>query len=72
VDIGLGALLVHLRRHPPADGDLGAVLRSYTEQNTLPALELYTEGLLTDSSLLDAYLAAGPDGTGPRPPGRTS
>ncbi len=63
VNLGLGALLVHLRRNPPAAGDLGAALRSYAEQNTLPALELYTEGLLTDSSLLDAYLAARPPGT---------
>jgi AcrR family transcriptional regulator len=56
VQLGLGALLVHLRRRPPGE-DLGAVLRSYAEESTLPALELYTEGLLTDRGLLDAYLA---------------
>ena len=33
-------------------------LRSYTERLALPMLELYTEPLLTDSTLLDAYLAA--------------
>ena len=56
VHLGLGALLVHLRRRPPGE-DLGAVLRSYAEEFTLPALELYTEGLLADHSLLDDFLA---------------
>jgi TetR/AcrR family transcriptional regulator, regulator of cefoperazone and chloramphenicol sensitivity len=56
VDVGIGALLSFIRRHPPVDGDLRATLRRYAEVNSLPALELYTEGLLTDSSLLDAYL----------------
>jgi hypothetical protein len=57
VHLGVGALLVHLRRHPPLDGDLAAALRHYADTSTLPALELYTEGLLTDRGLLDAYLA---------------
>ncbi|MGY1622098.1 TetR family transcriptional regulator [Geodermatophilus sp. SYSU D00965] len=56
VHVGLGALLVHLRSRP-AEEDLGASLRSYAEQFTLPALELYTEGLLADRGLLDDYLA---------------
>jgi AcrR family transcriptional regulator len=58
VYIGVGALLVHLRRHPPGPGGPGAAVRSYTEFIALPALELYTEGLLTDRSWLDAYLHA--------------
>jgi AcrR family transcriptional regulator len=56
VHVGLGSLLLHLRRQPEG-ADLGAALRSYAEEFTLPALELYTEGLLPDRSLLDDYLA---------------
>jgi AcrR family transcriptional regulator len=58
VSVGVGALLVHLRRYPVRDGDLGAALRHYADLAALPALELYTEGLLTDRGVLDAYLAA--------------
>jgi AcrR family transcriptional regulator len=56
VDVGIGAVLSFVLRHPPADGDYRTTLRRYAEVNSLPALELYTQGLLTDSSLLDAYL----------------
>ena len=56
VDVGIGAVLSFIRRHPPVDGDYRATLRRYAEANSLPALELYTEGLLADSSVLDAYL----------------
>ncbi|MEX5719570.1 TetR/AcrR family transcriptional regulator [Geodermatophilus maliterrae] len=57
VDIGMGAVLSFVRRHPPVDGDYRATLRAYASANSLPALELYTEGLLTDATVLDAYLA---------------
>ena len=60
VYLGIGALLVHLRLHPPADGDLGPALRSYADAVSLPALELYTDGLLTDRTMLDAYLDSAP------------
>lgn len=47
-------------------------LRAYTMRILLPALEMYTEPLLTDSTLLDAYLHAreacedpGPEERGP-------
>jgi AcrR family transcriptional regulator len=56
VDVGIGALLSFVRRHPPVDGDYAATLHAYAEANSLPALELYTEGLLTDASMLEAYL----------------
>jgi TetR/AcrR family transcriptional regulator, regulator of cefoperazone and chloramphenicol sensitivity len=56
VDVGIGAVLSFVRRHPPVDGDFRATLRAYAEANSLPALELYTEGLLTDRSTLDALL----------------
>ncbi|NHC46798.1 TetR/AcrR family transcriptional regulator [Motilibacter aurantiacus] len=54
--VGIGALLVHLRRHPPVDGDLAGALQAYYRTFALPALELYTQGLLADSTLLDAYV----------------
>jgi AcrR family transcriptional regulator len=65
--VGIGALLVHLRRHPPTDGDYRATLRAYLDANALPMLELYSEGLFTDTGTLDAYLEAGtpPAGTPP-------
>jgi AcrR family transcriptional regulator len=56
VDVGMGAVLTFVVRHPPMDGDYRTTLRRYAEVNSLPALELYTEGLLTDPSLLDTYL----------------
>jgi hypothetical protein len=37
--------------------DVRAVLRDYTEEMVLPALEIYTNGLLTDSTMYDAFLA---------------
>ena len=56
VDVGIGVLLAFVRRNPPVNGDYQAMLRAYAETHSLPALELYTEGLLTDSTMLDAYL----------------
>jgi AcrR family transcriptional regulator len=38
--------------------DLRAVLRDYAEEMVLPALEVYTQGLMTDSTMYDAFLAA--------------
>ena len=57
----VGALLVHLRLHPPAGDDLGTAVRAVSDLTALPALELYTEGLLADRSMLDAYLMYVPD-----------
>ncbi|MGE4365299.1 MAG: TetR/AcrR family transcriptional regulator, partial [Mycolicibacterium sp.] len=37
--------------------DLRAVLRDYSEEMVLPALELYTNGLMTDSTMYDAFVA---------------
>jgi AcrR family transcriptional regulator len=61
VYLGVGALLVHLRRHPPQPGGLGAAVRGYTEFIALPALELYTDGLLTSDDWLQQYLSTRPD-----------
>lgn len=65
VDVGVGALLSFVRRHPPVDGDYRPILRAQAEAHLLPALELYTEGLLTDSTLLDAYLQVRETGATP-------
>jgi hypothetical protein len=34
-----------------------AVLHDYAQDMVLPALELYTHGLLTDSTMYDAFLS---------------
>ncbi|MGV0796385.1 TetR/AcrR family transcriptional regulator, partial [Mycolicibacterium elephantis] len=35
--------------------DLRAVLRDYSEEMMLPALEVFTEGLMVDSTMYDAF-----------------
>ena len=57
---GLGGFLLFVRQHAPPDGDLRPVLTAWAAEMTVPALELYTQGLLTDSSLLDAVVASQP------------
>ena len=53
----VGLLLLHLRLGGRSQGaDLAGMLRDLTDEVTLPALELYTQGLFVDSTLLDAYL----------------
>jgi hypothetical protein len=37
--------------------DLRAVLRDYARDMLLPSLEIYTEGLMADSTMYDAFLA---------------
>ncbi len=58
---GVGMLLVHLRLHPVSGDDLGASMRELSGMVTLPALELYSEVLFTDRSMLDGYLMYVPD-----------
>lgn len=54
---GFGALLLDLRLNPPRDpSDLSAVLHEHLGRSGLPALELFTQGLMTDRRMLDAYL----------------
>jgi TetR/AcrR family transcriptional regulator, regulator of cefoperazone and chloramphenicol sensitivity len=55
--VGGGAFLMYLHMHD-SPTDLAAVLRDYSEEMVLPALEIYTQGLLTDSTMYDAFLAA--------------
>ncbi len=53
---GGGGFLLYIQMHETPT-DLRAVLRDYARDMMLPALELYTEGLMTDSHMYDAFLA---------------
>ncbi|MCV7180274.1 TetR/AcrR family transcriptional regulator [Mycolicibacterium sphagni] len=55
---GGGAFLLYLQLHDDPS-DLRAVLRDYRTEMMMPALELYTEGVLTDSTMLDGIVAHG-------------
>jgi AcrR family transcriptional regulator len=52
-----GGFLLYLQMHE-SPTDLRAVLRDYGEDMMLPALEMFTNGLMTDSTMYDAFLAA--------------
>jgi TetR/AcrR family transcriptional regulator, regulator of cefoperazone and chloramphenicol sensitivity len=54
---GGGGFLLYIQMHETPT-DLRAVLRDYSRDMILPALEVYTEGLLTDRTMYDAFLAA--------------
>jgi AcrR family transcriptional regulator len=67
VTSSLGGLLVQLTLMPDLDlGDIGGAIHRLTESIVLPSLELYTEGVLTDRSVLDEYLAHSPGPPGVR------
>jgi AcrR family transcriptional regulator len=51
-----GGFLLYLQMHDNPT-DLRAVLRDYGDDMVLPALEVYTEGLMADSTMFDAFLA---------------
>jgi AcrR family transcriptional regulator len=53
---GGGGFLLYLQMHDNPT-DLRAVLHDYGEEMVLPALEVYTEGLMTDSTMFDAFVA---------------
>ena len=57
-----GGFLLYLQMHENPT-DLRAVLRDYARDMILPALELYTEGLMTDRTMYDAFLATEQGGT---------
>jgi hypothetical protein len=54
---GGGGFLLYLQMHETPT-DIRAVLRDYARDMTLPALEIYTEGLMADRRMYDAFLAA--------------
>jgi AcrR family transcriptional regulator len=58
---GGGGFLLYLQLHENPT-DLRAVLRDYAREMTLPALEIYTDGLMADSTMYDAFLAADDQG----------
>ena len=58
---GGGAFLLYLQLHENPT-DLRAVLRDYAHEMVVPALEIYTEGLMIDRSMYDAFLARDDEG----------
>ncbi|WP_197376563.1 TetR/AcrR family transcriptional regulator [Mycolicibacterium baixiangningiae] len=53
--VGGGGFLLYLQMHDDPS-DLRRVLRDYSQDMVLPALELYTNGLMADSTMYDAFL----------------
>lgn len=58
---GGGGFLLYLQMHQTPT-DLKAVLRDYSRDMVLPALEVFTEGLMADRTMYDAFLAANDQG----------
>lgn len=57
VTSSLGGVLLQLSLHPQLDlADVGSTVRRIVDEITLPTLELFTEGVLTDRRYLDEYL----------------
>lgn len=68
---GGGAFLLYLQLHETPT-DLRAVLHDYANDMVLPALEVYTQGLLTDSTMYDAFVDRREHGIAiTTPPGET-
>ncbi|MEB3021053.1 TetR/AcrR family transcriptional regulator [[Mycobacterium] crassicus] len=57
-----GAFLLYLQMHENPT-DLRAVLRDYARDMVLPSLEIYTEGLMADRTMYEAFLEAEQGGT---------
>lgn len=53
---GGGGFLLYLQMHDNPT-DMAAVLHDYGEEMVLPALEVYTNGLMTDRTMYDAFVA---------------
>jgi TetR/AcrR family transcriptional regulator, regulator of cefoperazone and chloramphenicol sensitivity len=53
---GGGGFLLYLHMHDNPD-DMVAVLRDYGKEMILPALEIYTQGLMADATMYDAFVA---------------
>ncbi|QLL06280.1 TetR/AcrR family transcriptional regulator [Mycobacterium vicinigordonae] len=53
---GGGGFLLYLQMHDTPT-DLRTVLRDYARDMVLPALELYSDGLMTDHTMYEAFLA---------------
>jgi AcrR family transcriptional regulator len=64
---GGGGFLLYIQMHETPT-DLRAVLRDYARDMVLPALELYTEGLMSDRTMYDAFLG---EAARPKPQGES-
>lgn len=53
---GGGGFMLYIQLHDTPN-DLRAVLHDYAQDMVLPALEVYTQGLMTDSTMYDAFTA---------------
>lgn len=53
---GGGGFLLYLQLHDDPT-NIRAVLHDYAQEMVLPALEVYTRGLMTDSTMYDAFMA---------------
>lgn len=54
---GFGAMLLDLTLNPPEDpDDMAGAISGYLARMGLPTVELFTHGLVTDNTMLDAYL----------------
>lgn len=65
---GGGAFLLYLQLHENPT-DVRAVLRDYAADMVLPALEVYTNGLMADSTMYDAFVAQREQGLAHNTPG---
>ncbi len=69
---GLGSMLLLIAlRHPGDHIDYAQVMHEWTDDYTLPSLEMYTEGVLADRTILDGYLDYRAGTGGPDQPGQT-
>ncbi|WP_433664902.1 TetR family transcriptional regulator [Nocardia sp. CA-128927] len=55
LNVGATLLWVQLHQKPGEKLDFRKAIRELTEELTAPALEFYTQGILTDPTLLDAF-----------------
>ena len=58
---GGGGFLLYVQMHD-TPADIRAVLRDYSRDMVLPAMEVFTEGLMADRTMYDAFLAADDQG----------
>jgi AcrR family transcriptional regulator len=59
----IGGMLLQLSLKGETDfSDAGALIRRFSDETTFATLELYTQGLLTDGSLLEEYVKQVPEG----------
>lgn len=66
---GMGAILLELRLNP-SGAEVGDLMQHLERTTMLPAVEIYTDGLFTDRTILDALLSArpAPHDVAPDPP----